>query len=123
MTLAGQVAKILSVFGLVFVMVIILHWVTLALQYSVAGAISRRNPIQMLKTMLPAYFTAIGTQSSAATIPVTVRSAKKAGISPRGGLRDSAVRDHSPLRLHDYHYLLLGGSAVHDRPAPPTSVA
>lgn len=83
MTLAGQVAKILSVFGLVFVMVIILHWVTLALQYSVAGAISRRNPIQMLKTMLPAYFTAIGTQSSAATIPVTVRSAKKAGISAR----------------------------------------
>lgn len=83
MTLAGQVAKILSVFGLVFVMVIILHWVTLALQYSVAGAVSRRNPVQMLKTMLPAYFTAIGTQSSAATIPVTVRSAKKAGISSR----------------------------------------
>ena len=83
MTLAGQVAKILSVFGLVFVMVIILHWVTLALQYSVAGAVSRRNPIQMLKTMMPAYFTAIGTQSSAATIPVTVRSAKKAGISAR----------------------------------------
>lgn len=83
MTLAGQVAKILSVFGLVFVMVIILHWITLALQYSVAGAVSRRNPVQMLKTMLPAYFTAIGTQSSAATIPVTVRSAKKAGISSR----------------------------------------
>ena len=83
MTLAGQVAKILSVFGLVFVMVIILHWVTLVLQYSVAGAVSRRNPIQMLKAMLPAYFTAIGTQSSAATIPVTVRSAKKAGISSR----------------------------------------
>jgi len=39
-------------------------------------------------------------------------------LPPRGGLRDSAVRDHSPLRLHDYHYLLLGGSAVHDRPAP-----
>ncbi len=83
MTLAGQVAKILSVFGLVFIMVIILHWVTLALQYSVAGAVSRRNPVQMLKTMMPAYFTAIGTQSSAATIPVTVRSAKKAGVSPR----------------------------------------
>lgn len=83
MTLAGQVAKILSVFGLVFVMVIILHWVTLVLQYSVAGAVSRRNPVQMLKAMLPAYFTAIGTQSSAATIPVTVRSAKKAGISSR----------------------------------------
>ena len=83
MTLAGQVAKILSVFGLVFVMVIILHWVTLTLQYSVAGAVSRRNPFKMLKTMMPAYLTAIGTQSSAATIPVTVRSAKKAGVSAR----------------------------------------
>lgn len=83
MTLAGQVAKILTVFVWVFAMIFILHWVTLTLQYSVAGAVSRRNPIQMLKTMLPAYFTAIGTQSSAATIPVTVRSAKKAGISPR----------------------------------------
>ena len=83
MTLAGQVAKILSVFGLVFIMVIILHWVTLTLQYSVAGTVSGRNPFKMLKTMMPAYFTAIGTQSSAATIPVTVRSAKNAGISPR----------------------------------------
>ena len=55
----------------------------MTLQYSVAGAVSHRNPFKMLKTMLPAYFTAIGTQSSAATIPVTVRSAKKAGISPR----------------------------------------
>ncbi len=83
MTLAGQVAKILTVFIFVFLMIFALHWITLTLQYSVAGTISRRNPIQMLKTMLPAYFTAIGTQSSAATIPVTVRSAKKAGISPR----------------------------------------
>lgn len=119
MTLAGQVAKILTVFIFVFLMIFALHWITLTLQYSVAGAVSHRNPFKMLKTMLPAYFTAIGTQSSAATIPVTVRSAKKAGISPpRGGLRDSAVRDHSPLRLHDHHYLLLGGSAVHDRSAP-----
>ena len=83
MTLAGQVAKILTVFVWVFAMIFILHWVTLTLQYSVAGAVSRRNPFKMLKTMMPAYLTAIGTQSSAATIPVTVRSAKKAGISPR----------------------------------------
>ena len=83
MTLAGQVAKILTVFIFVFLMIFALHWITLTLQYSVAGAVSHRNPFKMLKTMLPAYFTAIGTQSSAATIPVTVRSAKKAGISPR----------------------------------------
>ena len=73
MTLAGQV----------FLMVIILHWLTLCIQYTAAGAVSKRNPAKMLKTMLPAYFTAIGTQSSAATIPVTVRSAKKAGIASR----------------------------------------
>ena len=83
MTLAGQVAKILTVFILVFLMIFALHWITLTLQYSVAGAVSHRNPFKMLKTMLPAYFTAIGTQSSAATIPVTVRSAKKAGVSAR----------------------------------------
>lgn len=83
MTLAGQVGQILAVFGKVFIMVIILHWVMLTIQYSVAGAVSKRNPFSMLKGMLPAYFTAIGTQSSAATIPVTVDSAKKVGINGR----------------------------------------
>ena len=89
MTLAGQVGQILAVFGKVFIMVIILHWVMLTLQYSVAGAVSKRNPFSMLKGMLPAYFTAIGTQSSAATIPVTVDSAKKVGI--KGRIVDFAV--------------------------------
>ncbi len=55
----------------------------LVLQYCTAGAISQRNPVTMLKKMLPAYFTALGTQSSAATIPVTLKAAKQAGISPR----------------------------------------
>ena len=89
MTLAGQVGQILAVFGKVFIMVIILHWVMLTLQYSVAGAASKRNPFSMLKGMLPAYFTAIGTQSSAATIPVTVDSAKKVGI--KGRIVDFAI--------------------------------
>lgn len=89
MTLAGQVGQILAVFGKVFIMVIVLHWVMLTLQYSVAGAVSKRNPFSMLKGMLPAYFTAIGTQSSAATIPVTVDSAKKVGI--KGRIVDFAI--------------------------------
>lgn len=89
MTLAGQVGQILAVFGKVFIMVIILHWVMLTFQYSVAGAVSKRNPFSMLKGMLPAYFTAIGTQSSAATIPVTVDSAKKVGI--KGRIVDFAI--------------------------------
>lgn len=89
MTLAGQVGQILAVFGKVFIMVIILHWVMLAIQYSVAGAVSGRNPVKMLRGMLPAYFTAIGTQSSAATIPVTVQSAKQVGI--KGKIVDFAI--------------------------------
>ena len=120
MTLAGQVAKILSVFGLVFVMVIILHWVTLALQYSVAGAmVSRRSPIQMLKTMLPGVLHRNRHPVFGCDHPGD-RAFGEEGwhLPPRGGLRDSAVRDHSPLRLHDHHYLLRGGSAVHDRSAP-----
>lgn len=89
MTLAGQVGQILAVFGKVFIMVIILHWIMLAIQYSVAGAVSGRNPVKMLRGMLPAYFTAIGTQSSAATIPVTVQSAKQVGI--KGKIVDFAI--------------------------------
>jgi len=77
MTHTGQVATILSVFAKVMVMIIILHIVYLILQYTVAGSISKQNPIGMLKTMSPAYFTALGTQSSAATIPVTLTHAKK----------------------------------------------
>ena len=83
MTYSGQVAKVLSVFSLVFVMVIVLHLIMLVLQYSVAGTLSKKNPFVLLKTMAPAYMTAIGTQSSAATIPVTLRQAKKTGASDR----------------------------------------
>ena len=76
MTYAGQVAEILSVFSLVFVTIIVLHLTMLMIQYSIAGGLNKENPFKLLKTMMPAYFTAIGTQSSAATIPVTLRQVK-----------------------------------------------
>ena len=83
MTFAGQVVKILSVFAVVFLLIFLLHWAMLVLQYSVAGALNKKNPFTLLKLMLPAYFTAIGTQSSAATIPVTLRQAKKTGATDK----------------------------------------
>lgn len=83
MTYTGEVAKVLSIFIFVFVMIIILHLIMLTLQYTVAGAVSQRNPFRLMKIMAPAYFTAIGTQSSAATIPVTLRQAKQTGASAR----------------------------------------
>ncbi|MET3576368.1 dicarboxylate/amino acid:cation symporter [Bhargavaea ullalensis] len=83
MTYAGQVAKVLSVFAVVFVLIIVLHLVMLMLQYTAAGALTHRNPFKLMKTMAPAYFTALGTQSSAATIPVTLRQARKTGASEK----------------------------------------
>lgn len=97
MAYAGHVATIFSVFGKVLLMVILLHFVALAIQYTIAGGISRNNPIAMLKTMLPAYFTAIGTQSSAATIPVTLRQAKLAGLRPR--IADFAIPLNANIHL------------------------
>ncbi|HIX54210.1 MAG TPA: dicarboxylate/amino acid:cation symporter, partial [Candidatus Sphingobacterium stercoripullorum] len=58
-----------------------IHIGMLIIQFIVAGVVSRKNPFKLLITMLPAYFTALGTQSSAATIPVTLKQAKKAGVS------------------------------------------
>lgn len=83
MTHAGQVGLILQVFIKVFAIVIALHVVMILLQYTVACTIAKKNPIASLKKMIPAYFTALGTQSSAATIPVTLESAKKTGIKEK----------------------------------------
>lgn len=83
MTYAGQVSTILSVFAKVFIMIIILHALYLIIQYSIAGSLSKENPFSMLKAMLPAYFTALGTQSSAATIPVTLERTKTLKVKER----------------------------------------
>ncbi|MBD5355188.1 MAG: dicarboxylate/amino acid:cation symporter [Bacteroides sp.] len=81
MTLEGQVGMILKCFMKIIVVIFILHVFILVLQYCIASLFSRQNPFKMLRTMLPAYFTALGTQSSAATIPVTLRQAIKMGVS------------------------------------------
>ena len=80
MTYAGQVVTILSVFSRVFVIIIALHLTTLIIQFLIAGSYAGGNPFKLLKNMIPAYFTAIGTQSSAATIPVTLGQTKKNGV-------------------------------------------
>lgn len=80
MTYTGQVFTILSVFARVFIMVIILHWATIFAQFFIAGGYSGGNPLKMIKTMIPAYVTAVGTQSSAATIPITLEQTNKIGV-------------------------------------------
>ena len=80
-TYAGNIAQTLLSFIKVFAVVVILHWVYLVLAYLFAGSVTGFSPFKALKNMMPAYFTAIGTQSSAATIPITVRQAKLNNIS------------------------------------------
>lgn len=81
MAQGGQVAAIILAFLGVVIFVFILTWVMLLLQFSAAGIISGRSPFKMLGTMMPAYVTALGTSSSAATIPVTLRQSIKSGTS------------------------------------------
>lgn len=78
---AGQVMNILSVFWKVYIVVMSLHLIYVALQFTVAGMYAKKNPIEMMKNQIPAYLTAVGTQSSAAAIPVNVDCAEKNGIS------------------------------------------
>ncbi|GGK29388.1 sodium:glutamate symporter [Caldalkalibacillus thermarum] len=73
----GSIFPTLRAFGIVLLLAVLTHWVWLLILYTVSGTLTGRNPFRALKTMLPAYFTAIGTMSSAATIPVTLRQAKE----------------------------------------------
>ncbi|MDR2038283.1 MAG: dicarboxylate/amino acid:cation symporter [Bacteroidales bacterium] len=80
MTYSGTVFSIIGVFGKVIGIIFILHILLLLIQYIIAGAVVKRNPLRLLYTMLPAYMTALGTSSSAATIPVTLAQTRKNGV-------------------------------------------
>ena len=81
MTKSGRTFVILGILWKVFLVVIIMHLVIITIQFAVAGAISKKNPFVLIKNQIPAYTTAIGTQSSAATIPVNLECAKNDGVS------------------------------------------
>ncbi|HIR94556.1 MAG TPA: dicarboxylate/amino acid:cation symporter [Candidatus Coprenecus stercorigallinarum] len=80
MGVEGTVMMIIGLFLKVIIVIFILHVVLLLLQFCIAGGVAGKNPLKCLKNMLPAYMTALGTQSSAATIPVTLAQAKKNGV-------------------------------------------
>ena len=80
MTYSGQVMVILNVFLKIIGVIFFFHVLLLLIQFTVAGVIAKKSPLFILKNMLPAYFTALGTQSSAATIPVTLEQVKKIGV-------------------------------------------
>lgn len=81
LTYTGEAVHIMRTLIRVVVIVLILEVVILLTQYFVAGAVGRVNPFKAIFTMLPAYLTALGTSSSAATIPVTLRQTRKNAVS------------------------------------------
>ena len=81
MTYVGEAYHIIVVFGKIICIIFVLHIVILIYEFLVAGGLARKNPLRLLLNMLPAYMTALGTSSSAATIPVTLKQTKKNGVS------------------------------------------
>ncbi|GHV42469.1 sodium:dicarboxylate symporter [Spirochaetia bacterium] len=81
MTVSGQTFTILNLLWKVFLTVIILHLSYLLVMFLAAGAIGKKNPFVLLKNQIPGYLSAIGTQSSAATIPVNLKCAEADGVS------------------------------------------
>lgn len=80
----------------------ILHFAIILIQYFIAGSLAGANPLKLIKTMIPAYLTANGTQSSAATIPVTLAQTRKNGV-------DEDVADFSVPLCATIH---LSGSTI-----------
>ncbi len=80
MTVEGKVVAILTAFSKIILIIFLMHILLLLFQYCLASLFFSRNPFKMLWTMMPAYFTALGTQSSAATIPVTLRQTIAMGV-------------------------------------------
>ncbi len=89
----GTITKQFPVFLQIIVIVLIGHYIWMAVLYGVAGLYSGKNPLKIVKNYGPAYLTAVGTMSSAATLAVALRCAKKS-VPP---LRDDMVDFGIPL--------------------------
>lgn len=81
MTKSGKTFAILGILWKVFLVVIIMHLICIVVQFTIAGLVSRKNPFALIKNQIPGYATALGTQSSAATIPVNLQCAEADGVS------------------------------------------
>ena len=77
---AGTVFDTLRTFGVVLLLALSLHWTWIVTLFVIAGIVAGISPLRAIRNMLPAYFTALGTMSSAATIPVTLQSARNNGV-------------------------------------------
>ena len=82
MTDSGQVSGVFGVFLKIIIVIFVMTVILLFIQFFIAGMVDKKNPFRLFRNMLPAYMTALGTQSSAATIPVTLEQTIKNGVRP-----------------------------------------
>lgn len=76
----GSITEQAPVFLKVILIVIVGHFIWLAILYAIGGIISKKNPKEVYRHYAPAYLTAVGTMSSAATLPVALESARKSSV-------------------------------------------
>lgn len=80
MTRSGKTFAILGILWKVFLAVLLMHMVCIIIQFCIAGMLSQKNPLALIRNQIPGYTTALGTQSSAATIPVNLQCAEADGV-------------------------------------------
>jgi len=83
MSYSGEVFTIINIFIKIIAVIFGLHILFLIFLFVIAGIVGRKNPFKLLINMVPAYFTALGTQSSAATIPISLEQTIKNGVSEK----------------------------------------
>ena len=88
----GMITRQLPAFIQIIIIVLVGHFIWMALLYVIAGAYSKKNPLEVVKHYGPAYLTAVGTMSSAATLSVALRCADKSSV-----LRKDMVSFGTPL--------------------------
>ena len=140
MTKSGKTFAILGILWKVFIVVIIMHLICICIQFVIAGLVSHKNPLTLIRNQIPGYATALGTQSSAATIPVNLQCAEADGVSseirnftvPLCSLRYRSLPDEPAADLHRHRYPVhhdprhchgrfsrCAGRLHYDRPALP----
>lgn len=78
----GTITKQLPVFGKLILIALIGHFIWLAFLFTIGAIVSKTNPINFIKHYIPVYMTAMGTMSSAATLPVAIKAAKESKALP-----------------------------------------
>lgn len=87
----GSITKQFPVFVQVILIVMVGHYIWLALLYGLAGLYTGKNPLNVLRNYGPAYITAVGTMSSAATLAVALECAKKSEPTLRDDMVDFGI--------------------------------